>query len=92
MFAKFNAQPFILIGGGICRNQGNNIFIFQTAQCGDVHVEERCEFAFYKPCDKQRQGQASYVLAFMQKDFCIKFAMLAQRFFIIMADIRKLFI
>ena len=92
MFAKVNTQLFVAIGGGICRNQGNNIFIFQATQRGDIHVDKRREFAFNKPRDKQRQGQASYALAFRQKDLGIKFAMKAQGLFIIMADIRKLFV
>ena len=91
-FAKINAQPFILIGGGIYRNQCNDIFMFQAAQRGDVHVEERREFVFNKPRDKQWQRHMSYVSALSQKDFGIKFAMQAQGFFIIMTDIRKLFV
>ena len=50
-FAKVNAQLSVSIGGGICRNQGNNIFIFRVAQYGDVHVDKHREFIFNKPCD-----------------------------------------
>ena len=69
MFAEVNAQPFILIGGGIYRNQCNDIFMFQAAQCGDIHVDKRREFVFNKPRDKQWQRHMSYVSAFATERF-----------------------